>query len=165
MNQLILLRSALPATLLLAACAEPIEERPEGEDTAMPVEPDGGIGDGAEPLSEVLGTDIPAAFFGRWGLVPADCTSTAGDAKGLITIDAESVQFYESRAVVDEMVEKDASTVSARFAFSGEGQEWMRDMQWKLSENGTTLTRSETGEDAIPEPLTYSKCEPQGETS
>src|SRR5688500_4994135 len=29
---------------------------------------------------------IPAAFHGRWGMVPADCTSTKGDAKGLITI-------------------------------------------------------------------------------
>src|SRR4051812_2684079 len=28
-------------------------------------------------------TEIPTAIRGRWGLVPADCTSTRGDAKGL----------------------------------------------------------------------------------
>src|SRR5687767_670720 len=28
---------------------------------------------------------IPAALHGRWGLTPADCTSTRGDAKGLLT--------------------------------------------------------------------------------
>src|SRR6476659_3156800 len=27
---------------------------------------------------------IPAALHGRWGLTPGDCTSTRGDAKGLL---------------------------------------------------------------------------------
>ena len=38
-------------------------------------------------------TVIPAAFHGRWGMVPADCTSTRGDNKGLITVDAEQHQI------------------------------------------------------------------------
>ena len=162
MKQITLLRSALPLALLgLAACAEPIDDRPEAEETMMPVEPDGGIGDGAEPLPEILGTEIPPALHGRWGLVAADCTSTRGDAKGLINIDAEGIQFYESRAVVDEIADKSATMLSARFAFTGEGQEWTRDMMLSLSDDGSQLERSETGEDAIAEPLIYTKCEPQ----
>ncbi len=39
---------------------------------------------------------IPAAFHGRWGMVPADCTSTKGDAKGLIIVDGTSIKFFES---------------------------------------------------------------------
>src|ERR671912_3002240 len=31
-------------------------------------------------------TSIPTQYHGRWGMVPADCTSTRGDAKGLIDI-------------------------------------------------------------------------------
>ena len=165
MKQITFLRSALPLALLgLSACAEPIEERPEAEETMMPVEPDGGIGDGAEPLPEILGTEIPPALHGRWGLVPADCTSTRGDAKGLIDIDAEGIRFYESRAVVDEIQDKSATMLSARFAFTGEGQEWTRDMVLSLSDDGSQLERSETGQDAMEGSLTYTKCVTEGQT-
>ena len=166
MKRLNLLRSVLPLTLLaLAACGDPVDDTPRAEEPMMPVEPDGGIGDGAEPFPEILGKDIPRGLHGRWGLVPADCTSTRGDAKGLIDIDAEGIKFYESRAVVDEVEAKEATMIKARFAFSGEGQEWTRDMEWRLSDDGTQLTRSESGEEAIPEPLTYTKCEAEGEAS
>lgn len=155
--------AALASLVLVSACTEPVEDGPEPEETMMPVEPDGGIGDGATPLPELLGTAIPEALHGRWGLVPADCTSTRGDAKGLITIDAERIEFYESRAVVDEIEEQDTGMIRARFAFTGEGQEWTRDIEWRLSEDGATLMRSETGEDALDEPLSYTKCETEGE--
>src|SRR5436190_24401153 len=36
--------------------------------------------DTAEPVTAV----IPEQYRGRWGMVPADCTSTKGDAQGLI---------------------------------------------------------------------------------
>src|SRR6478752_2914554 len=42
---------------------------------------------------------IPAALQGRWGLTPADCMSGRSDAKGLLTIAADGLQFYESRAI------------------------------------------------------------------
>ena len=155
--------AALASLVLVASCTEPVEDRPDPEETMMPVEPNGGIGDGATPLPELLGTTIPEALHGRWGLVPADCTSTRGDAKGLITIDAERIEFYESRAVVDEIEEQDPGMIRARFAFTGEGQEWTRDIEWRLSEGGATLTRSESGEDALEEPLSYTKCETEGE--
>lgn len=159
MKQLNLLRSALPLTLLaLAACAEPIEDRPETEETMMPVEPAGGIGDGATPPADMVDGDIPGSLHGRWGLVPADCTSDRGDAKGLINIDAEGIQFYESRGVVDTVETSEPSQFRATYAFTGEGMEWTRDMELSLSEDGTQLVRSEYGEDALAEPLTYTKC-------
>ncbi|MBX7539780.1 hypothetical protein [Qipengyuania sphaerica] len=153
-------RSALAFSslaLALAACAEPIEDRPDTEETAIPVEPDGGIGDGAGP-PEMVDGDIPPALHGRWGLVPEDCTSDRGDAKGLVNIDAEGIQFYESRGVVDTVSQSDPGSFRATYAFSGEGQEWNRDMELTLSEDGTTITRSEFGEEALAEPLTYTKC-------
>ena len=155
--------AALASLALVAACTEPVEDKPDPEETMMPVEPDGGIGDGATPLPELLGTEIPQALHGRWGLVPADCTSARGDAKGLITIDAERIEFYESRAVVGEIEDQDTGMIRARFAFTGEGQEWTRDIEWRLSEGGAKLTRSETGEDALAEPLSYTKCDTEGE--
>src|SRR5215203_3426999 len=41
---------------------------------------------------------IPAQYYGRWGMAPADCTSTRGDAKGLIGIGGRTIKFYEAIA-------------------------------------------------------------------
>src|SRR6478736_2899433 len=46
--------------------------------------------DTAEPVTAV----IPEQYRGRWGQVPADCSSTKGDAKGLITIGDKTIRFY-----------------------------------------------------------------------
>lgn len=146
------------AILLASACAEPIE-RSDNEDLPIPVEPDGGIGDGAEaappaPLA------IPADFQGRWGLTQEDCTSTRGDAEGLIEVTEEAVRFYESRGTLDKIAEgpEEPGVFRATFAFSGEGENWTREMQMAVSDDGSELTRSEFGEGAIAEPLTYAKC-------
>ena len=69
---------------------------------------------------------IPAEYQGRWGMVPADCTSTRGDAKGLITIDSKTIKFYESRATLKERRPAIATSFAGLFAFTGEGQEWTR---------------------------------------
>ena len=49
----------------------------------------------AEPVNDAA-TAIPASLHGRWGLTPADCTSTRGDAKGLLIVSADGLKFYES---------------------------------------------------------------------
>lgn len=116
----------------------------------------------AEPLptasASPLATAIPAALHGRWGLVPADCTSTRGDAKGLIEITDKQIKFYESRATLATVAESADTRLVADFAFSGEGQTWQRRMTLEAQDEGRTLVRSETGADALPEPLRYQKC-------
>ncbi|WEK47997.1 MAG: hypothetical protein P0Y56_06790 [Candidatus Andeanibacterium colombiense] len=101
---------------------------------------------------------IPAALRGRWGLVPADCTSTMGDNKGLIVVDAESIKFYEARAVLDVVKDVRESRVVASFSFSGEGQEWKLDEELHLEKDGRELIRTEHGENAMTEPLRYTRC-------
>lgn len=101
---------------------------------------------------------IPAALRGRWGLVAADCTTTNGDDKGLITVDAESIKFYESRAVLNTVKEVRESRVVASFDFSGEGQTWSMEETLDLQGDGKQLVRTEKGENAMTEPLRYTKC-------
>ena len=160
MKQFSRLGSALPLALVaLSACAEPIEDRPEAEETMIPVEPDGGIGDGAEPLPDLLDANIPAAFHGRWGMTPGDCTDENGDAKGSIQVSADQLRFYESLATIGAVSENGQGVIRANFDFMGEGQEWSRDIKLALSEDGNELTRTEYGEDAMNEPVTYTKCQ------
>ena len=100
------------------------------------------------------GAAIPAALRGRWGLSPGDCTSTGGDAKGLLVVDAGKLQFYESRAVPSPGIQTSADSVSGNFAFTGEGQEWVKHQTLEL-QNGK-LVRTER------DPLgtfTYVRCE------
>lgn len=101
---------------------------------------------------------VPPAVQGRWGLVPADCTSTRGDAKGLLVIDATTLKFYESRATLGAIKDVDDDGIEATFAFTGEGQDWTRDIELDVEDEGKTLIRRETGQDASPVPLKYTRC-------
>ena len=120
-----------------------------------------------EPSGNVTGTDagqatvadtIPVALRGRWGLVSADCISTKGDNKGLITISANDVRFYEAVATLDKIAESDPSRIVADFGFEGEGQRWQKRMLLDEQDGGKTLIRREYGADAMPGPLKYSRC-------
>lgn len=98
-------------------------------------------------------TKIPKPLQGRWGLVPADCTSTRGDAKGLLTVTADTLTFYESRAQLKAVTSADPDRFVGSFAFSGEGQTWTRTETLALQ--GTTLLRSD---EEVTTPLRYSRC-------
>ena len=96
---------------------------------------------------------IPAALQGRWGLTPVDCTTTLGDAKGLLIVNSDELRFYESRAVPSPDVQTDAGTTRGTFHFTGEGQTWNKFESLKL--NGGKLTRTEGNPTAS---YTYAKC-------
>jgi outer membrane lipoprotein-sorting protein len=98
---------------------------------------------------------IPAAFHGRWGMVPADCTSTKGDAKGLIAIDRNSIKFYESVGKLTKVTLNAPENFTGTFAFTGEGQSWTNSQNLKLSGSSNTLVRSETD---VAQSYTYKRC-------
>ena len=101
---------------------------------------------------------IPVALRGRWGMVPADCTSTRGDAKGLITVDATSIRYYESVAKLTKLTDRNATALRAAIAFRGEGMNWQREVALTLQEGGKALIRQEFGPDASPRPYKYAHC-------
>ena len=103
---------------------------------------------GAVPIAAPT---IPAQYRGRWGMVPADCTSTRGDAKGLIRIGERTIRFYEATATLQEQSPAIATSFSARFVFTGEGQTWERAVT--LTRTGDSLTRAQ--EDGT---FTYTRC-------
>ena len=100
----------------------------------------------------------PAAIRGRWGLAAADCTATKGDAKGLLTIDATNLRFYESHGELARIRERGASRIVADYKFSGEGMEWDRLMLLDAQGGGKTLVRRDYGKDADPALLRYTRC-------
>ena len=100
-------------------------------------------------------TAIPAAFHGRWGMVEGDCTSTRGDAKGLINVTGDTITFYESRARLTRVTQNAPENFTGEFAFTGEGQNWTKSQNLKLTGSSNTLVRSESDPDAS---FTYRRC-------
>lgn len=149
------------AAMALCACSETKQPAPlstadaVGAASAMP---SASMAPMPSASPATLEKSIPLALRGRWGLVAADCTSTRGDAKGLITIGADAIRYYESVARLSKVTARSDTALAARYAFSGEGMEWQRDMTMKLQDGGKSLVKQEFGADAVAGPQTYLQC-------
>jgi len=132
-----------------AAAPTDIESLPPSEDVIPPATEDGASNDASTANA------IPAAFHGRWGMVPADCTTTRGDEKGLITVDSSSIKFYESRAMLTKVTGDAPENFTGNFSFTGEGQSWIKPQNLKLTGSSNTLIRTES-DPAMS--FTYKRC-------
>ena len=121
--------SALLVVAAMAAC----EQRDPVADEASAIAAAPVTNDGANSVDSAPGP-IPASLRGRWGMTPADCTSTRGDAKGLLEIGPDSLKFYESRAVPGTSIETEADGISGNWNFTGEGQQWSKYVSLQLQD-------------------------------
>ena len=142
---------AAMSALALVACQERSTTSMATDGNAATVTP-------APAETAQLPAKIPVSIQGRWGLVPADCTSTRGDAKGLLTIGETDLKFYESRGTVAKVIAAEADSFDADYAFTGEGQEWtriekLRLADGKLQRQTVTQKGEEPGVD-----LSYERC-------
>ena len=142
---------SLAAMLVVVACSgnDPVDDQANNT-TGLPAAnepaPDA---TGAPPANAAAAQSIPATeakipavLHGRWGLTPADCTSTRGDAKGLLIVGPAELKFYESRAVPGPDSTTSADSISGKFAFTGEGQTWTKFQALELQ--GQQLVRTES---------------------
>lgn len=148
--------------LILAACQQGGDDNIAIDDTNSAnavietLPPDEGNDQTAEANAvKPAGLQIPAAFRGRWGMVPADCTSTRGDAKGLVEIDANSIKFFESRGMLTKVTLDAPENFTGTFAFTGEGQSWTNSQNLKLTGSSNILVRGQTD---VAETFTYKRC-------
>jgi hypothetical protein len=154
---------SLAAILTIAGCggSDPVAKDTNAAAAKLPApskpraDPLGGPPANANPEPQPLASAaaIPPVLQGRWGLSPGDCTSTRGDAKGLLVVDGDQLRFYESRAVPASDIESDADSISGNFAFSGEGQSWTRYQSLKLDDH--RLIRTETNPNTS---FAYARC-------
>jgi len=166
--------TALIATAMLAACspAKDDEENLSGLDSAildgspngatdedvLPTAPTPPATEKGDDTAQPVSSAIPRMLRGRWGMVPADCTSVHGDAKGLMEISPTTLTFYESRGTLRTIKETEPSRLRALYDFEGEGMQWKRDMLLTVQDDGQTLIRQEFGEGAAPEAYRYKRC-------
>ena len=152
------------AAAALGACSSKQEPQPAQTDAALAeaaqsaAAPSPVTEPSADASSAEAEKSIPQAMRGRWGLVAADCTPGRADAKGLMTIDAMSIRFYESVAKLSKVDQRSETALKAGYAFSGEGMDWKRDMTLALQPGGKVLIKQEFGSDAPPGPYQYKRC-------
>jgi hypothetical protein len=140
--------SAAVLLCALAACSSEQAPAPAASEEAAPA---------AATTAAVKADAIPEQLRGSWGMVPADCTSTRGDAKGLLVIDATTLKFYESLGKLGTIAEAGDTRIRASFDFTGEGMTWQREETLELQDGA--LIRREAGQDAAPGPFKYTRCQ------
>lgn len=157
-----------PSLVALGACSQEAQV-PAAQDTGpseavgLPAPSSQAAAQTAEPAETetaplVSATAIPDPIRGKWGLVPADCTSTMGDAKGLLVVSANQLKFYESVARLISVKEAAETRIRGTFNYSGEGQSWTQDVVLDVQDGGKALIRRDYGPDAVPGPLKYARC-------
>ena len=149
--------------LALAACNQSETASPDAQGTTNPPAMAGNAAPSPTPSPpEAAGIPefgIPVALQGNWGLVPADCTSRRGDAKGLLRVSGTTLTFYESVGKLGTIRDRSETSLRADYAFTGEGMEWTRDVTLTSSNGGKTLIRLDRGGEEPGGPFTYAKCQ------
>lgn len=119
-------------------------------------DPSGVAPDATDAFAPGQGGDLPNWLSGRWGLVAGDCVPGSDIAKGLMTVEGNSLKFWESRARLTRVEKRTDRSLRGVFQFDGEGQSWTRDMEFSLDDG--VLTRREYGDTGMPGPIEYHKC-------
>lgn len=82
---------------------------------------------------------IPAQFQGKWDLDVESCSSPVRP-EGRLDISADRVEFYESGGPVRNVVTHSNSDIELSIELSGEGETWISDKYFRLSEDQNSLT-------------------------
>ena len=143
------------ASLPLAACGDR-EEAPAPDtatETAIPVEPDGGIGDGAGPPAG-MAEAIPMRFRGVWDYVEGACDE-ASDLR--MEISPRRIVFYESVGDVTAVDVANDNSITVQMSLSGEGETWNEELRLELESGGDRLVPTIIGADG--EAMPRKRCE------
>lgn len=140
----------------LAACNSETAPVPNDGAQAPAAVPDIATEPDAAPTPPAAGNAIPLALQGVWNLDAADCANAVSE--GRLEIGAQSLEFYESRAALGTIESVDATSITANYDFTGEGQTWQRVIELKTTSEGKTLLRQVRAEGAQQARFQYSRC-------
>lgn len=84
---------------------------------------------------------LPQAFTGRWDASLEACKATS-DMKLIVT--QTELTFWESSGQISSVTINGPDDVTVKAAFSGEGEQWKRDLHLVLADSGQTLKVDDT---------------------
>ncbi len=167
--------------LLLAACGQAPEAAPAEVETAIPVEPDGGIGDGAPPPdgtarqpddSDTLAATMPQTLRGQWreddlGRAPRaeDCNQTSQSNRNfgkVLTVRADGYSLFESGGRIMTVHQRTDTMVDATFDTTYADTPTSARQDFAIQADGTLAVNDDDG-DGTPSVTQYRPCPEQGE--
>ncbi|MDV6329453.1 hypothetical protein [Asticcacaulis sp. 201] len=126
--------SVFALSLCLAACAPAVSTGANASSQPVP-------SDASSASLAPTATLLPGGFAGRWD---ADLAACHGNSDMKLTITQTELTFWESTGQITGVIIKTPSDVTVKAAFSGEGEQWNRDLHLVLSHNGQTLKVDDT---------------------
>lgn len=164
--------------LILAACSQAPEADPVGVETVIPVESDGGIGDGAPPLDDAaqqagsLAANMPQAMRGQWreddlGRAPTaeDCNQTSQSNRNfgkVLTVRANGYDLFESGGRIVTVNQRTDIMIDATFDTTYADTPTSARQDFALQTDGTLAVNDDDG-DGILSVTQYRPCKGQGE--
>ena len=155
----------LAPAMLLAACSDDARDTaaPEAAETPIPVEPGGGIGDGATPLPEAadepegdFAMTMPTALRGQWreddlGRAPTaeDCNQTSQTNRNfgkVLSVRDDGYGLFETGGRIMEVHNRTDSMIDATFdtTYADEPTQARRD--FALQPDGTLAVNDDDGD-------------------
>ena len=86
---------------------------------------------------------IPIQFWGKWDFDLESCSYLVSE--GRLLIDADRIEFYESAGPVKKIVTYGNFDLELSIELSGEGETWISDKSFRLSDDQKSLTDITTG--------------------
>lgn len=86
---------------------------------------------------------IPGRFQGKWDFNSESCSSRVSE--GRLIISADRIQFYESGGPVEKVMTHGNFDLELAIELSGEGETWVSERYFRLSDDQKSLTDLTTG--------------------
>lgn len=81
---------------------------------------------------------FPKLFQGTWDATEASCTKLYSDAR--LLVDSNSVGYWESYGQISKVDKANKKEFVAQFEMTGEGEEWVTTIHYRLSDSSNKLT-------------------------
>ncbi|KAI9135452.1 hypothetical protein ON05_004600 [Acaryochloris sp. CCMEE 5410] len=117
----------------------PSSDLPSPDNAVEPKQPETSTNTTNRTLAEVKQyEDVPQVFQGVWQADLEQCSSQASETR--LEIGSQQIQFYESQGPIKEVVSDGKTTLKVKVELSGEGETWLTEREFQLSEDQNTLT-------------------------
>lgn len=117
----------------------PTTESPGTGNAEVPEQPEKTTDTATSTLAQVKPyQEVPQAFQGVWQADLEQCSSPASETR--LEIAPKQIQFYESQGPIQEVVSDGQTTLKVKVELSGEGEKWLTEKEFQLSEDQSTLT-------------------------
>ena len=80
---------------------------------------------------------FPSQFHGTWDLSINSCAMEYSDLR--ISIGSNTVDYWESSGVIEELIHNNENEISVKLTMSGEGEVWKRELIFQIKEKGVML--------------------------